>query len=189
MLRTRVRATAPVAIVIGALLAVVLTFAWSIDTLVPAWAPAFGRPAPVTLRVPYAPMVEETNGALSYRHERVVVPRGTTLNDDLDRDRIAFAYESTRRPPSTPRLVAAFVLFFSLLVLMSTYLRRFGPSRTRLLRTQLGLFSAMVAFVVLAKAMLLFTVVPEQWMPLATVGSSRVDLQACKLEYSIVSPK
>jgi hypothetical protein len=170
MLRTRVRATAPVTIAISAFLAAVLALAWSIDTLVPAWAPSFGAPAPLTLRVPYAPMIERTGpGSVAYRHARVVVPRGTILDDDTELHRIAFAYESTRRPPSRMRIGASFVLFFSLFLLTSTYLRRFGPSRTRLLRTQLGLFSAMAALVMVAKAMLLFTVVPEQWMPLAVL--------------------
>lgn len=170
MLRTRVRATAPVTIAVSALLAAVLALAWSIDTLVPGWAPAFGKPVAVSLRVPYAPMIEESQGgSLAYAHARVVVPRGTVLDDDVELHRIAFAYESTRRPPSHLRIGASFVLFFALLVLTSTYLRRFGPSRTRLLRTQLGLFCAMTALVVLAKAMLLFTVVPEHWVPLAVV--------------------
>lgn len=170
MLRTRVRATAPVTIVVSALLAAVLALAWSMDTLVVAWAPSFGSPTPVTLRVPYAPIIRETDhGTLAYAHERVVVPRGTVLNDEIDVHRIAFAYESTRRPPSQMRIGASFVLFFALFALTSLYLRRFGPSRTRLLRTQLGLFSAMAALVILAKAILLFTVVPEQWMPLAVV--------------------
>ncbi len=169
MLRTRVRATAPVTLVVSALLAAVLALAWSIDTLVPAWAPAFGKPTPITLRVPYAPFIRESGHTLAYSHQRVVVPRGTVLDDENDTHRIAFAYESTRRPPSQMRIGASFVLFFALFVLTSVYLRRFGPSRTRLLRTQLGLFSAMAALVLIAKGLLLFTIVPEHWMPLAVL--------------------
>ena len=33
------------------------------------------------------------------------------------------------------------------------------------------------------------TMTPRKMVQLVKVGSSRVDLQACKLEYSIVSPK
>src|SRR5262249_25624429 len=45
----------------------------------------------------------------------------------------------------------------------------FGPSRTRLLRTQLGIFLTMLGVVLLAKALLLFTPLPEFWMPVLLV--------------------
>ena len=83
---------------------------------------------------------------------------------------MALAFEATRREGATAgRLAAVFGIFFALLFLASTYMRRFGSARTRLLRLQLGLFTGMTLLVAAAKAMLLFTALPEIWIPLATV--------------------
>jgi putative nucleotidyltransferase with HDIG domain len=83
---------------------------------------------------------------------------------------VAYAFEESRRDGAKPaRMAAVFGVFFTLFFLAATYLRRFGNARTRLLRMQLGLFTAMTGLVVVAKALLLFTALPEMWIPLATV--------------------
>ena len=170
MLRTRVRAGGITGFVMSILFATLLTLVQIGDTLVPALAPHFGRATPTTIRVPYASFIEKGSTAtIGYEHTRVLVPRGTILDENNDADRVAYAFEKTLREPSRGRVLAVFIVFLTLFLLCATYLRRFGPSRTRLLRTQLGLFSTMALFVLIAKLILLFTPVSEFWIPLAAV--------------------
>jgi len=162
MLRTRVRAGTAAGVVMSVLFAAMLTLVQRSDAILDQWVPHVGRPTPVTLRVPYAPLIEKTS--------RTVIPRGTVLDDSVDAHRVAIAFEASRREGwPVARLLAVFGIYFALLVLASTYLRRFGSARTRLLRMQLGLFVAMTLVVVAAKAILLFTALPEMWIPAATV--------------------
>jgi putative nucleotidyltransferase with HDIG domain len=151
--------------------AAVLTVVQRSDTLVKEWTPKVGERAPVTLRVPYGPLiVKSSRTGIAYGHARIVIPRGTLLSEDVDTHRVALAFEASRREGAQPvRLTAVFGIFFTLFLLAATYMRRFGNARTRLLRMQLGLFSAMTLLVVAAKALLLFTPLPELWIPLATV--------------------
>src|SRR6185312_11586604 len=81
----------------------------------------------------------------------------------------AFAYESIRRPPSTGRLVSYLVIDFIVCMMLTTYLRQFGQNRVRLLRPQVGLLLLAVGSVVLAKGILLFTGLPEFWIPMAAL--------------------
>jgi putative nucleotidyltransferase with HDIG domain len=156
--------------------AAVLTLVQRSDTLVPALAPRVGEATPLTIRVPYAPIIVKSPGAgsgpatIAYSHTRIVVPRGTVLDPSVDAHRVAVAFENGRREGKQPaRMGAVFGVYFALLFLVSTYLRRFGNARTRLLRMQLGLFAGMALFVTLAKVLLLFTALPELWIPIATV--------------------
>jgi putative nucleotidyltransferase with HDIG domain len=151
--------------------AAALTLVQRSDTLVKEWSPKVGERTPVTLRVPYAPVIVKTSRTgIAYGHARVVVPRGTLLDDNIESHRVALAFEASRREGGQPtRLAAVFGIYFTLFLLAATYLRRFGNARTRLLRMQLGLFTAMALLVVVAKALLLFTSLPELWIPLATV--------------------
>jgi putative nucleotidyltransferase with HDIG domain len=150
--------------------AAVLTLVQRSDAILPEWTPRLGEKAPVTLRVPYAPLIVKTSGSMTYGHARVVVPRGTVLDGGNDAHRVALAFEESRRDGAKPaRMAAVFCVFFTLFYLAATYLRRFGNARTRLLRMQLGLFTAMTLLVVAAKALLLFTALPELWIPIATV--------------------
>ena len=171
MLRTRVRAGAVAGLVMSLVFAAALTLVQRSDTLVKEWTPKFGERAPVTLRVPYAPLIVKTSRTgIVYGHARIVVPRGTILDEDVESHRVAIAFEASRREGGQPvRLAAVFGIFFTLFLLAATYMRRFGNARTRLLRMQLGLFTAMAALVLAAKALLLFTALPELWIPLATV--------------------
>lgn len=170
MLRTRVRAGAVAGLVMSLVFAALLSVVQRSDTLVKEWTPRFGERTPVTLRVPYAPVIVKTSRTgIAYGHARVVVPRGTLLDEELETHRVALAFETSRRDGGTARLAAVFAVFFTLFYLAATYLRRFGNARTRLLRMQLGLFTGMTLLVVVAKALLLFTALPELWIPLATV--------------------
>ncbi len=154
--------------------AAVLTLVQRADVLVPGWAPSFGTPTAVTIRVPFSrfsryggAQVDPTRS--EYEHGRVLVPRGTILSRDRSDDRIAVGFEVSRRVTSKARLCSIGAIYFTLFLLAWIYLRRFGPSRTRLLRTQLGLFSAMTLLVAGAKALLLFTSLSEFWIPMAAV--------------------
>ncbi|MEO8874655.1 MAG: HDIG domain-containing metalloprotein [Polyangiaceae bacterium] len=170
MLRTRVRAGALTGFVLSAVFAILLTLVQMGDQMIPQLAPHFGAPTPITIRVPYASFIEKGQTAsIGYEHTRVMVPRGTMLDENDDADRVAYAFETTLREPSRGRVLATFIVFLTLFLLCATYLRRFGPSRTRLLRTQLGLFAVMAIFVAIAKIMLIFTPVSEFWIPLAAV--------------------
>jgi putative nucleotidyltransferase with HDIG domain len=153
------------------LFAALLTLVQRADVMLPSLAPEVGRPTPVTLRVPYAPLiVKSSRSGIAYGHARLVIPRGTVIDDRIDTHRVALAFEATRREGWQPgRLAAVAVIFFTLFLLASTYMRRFGTARARLLRMQLGLFVAMSGVVILAKLLLLFTPLPELWMPVATV--------------------
>ncbi len=170
MLRTRVRAGAAAGLVLSLLFAGLFTVVSLFDLYVPQLAPSFNRRTPVTLRVPYGPrIVRDARYGLSYEHARVIVPRGTVLDESNDEHRAAFAYESTRRPPSTGRLVSYFVINFIVCMMLTTYLRQFGQNRVRLLRTQVGLLLLAVGSVVLAKGILLLTALPEFWIPMAAL--------------------
>jgi putative nucleotidyltransferase with HDIG domain len=174
MLRTRVRAGAIAGFVMSLVFAILLTLIERADTLIPELALHYGQPAPVTLRVPYAPLiVKSAHTGIAYSHARVVIPRGTILDPTRDSHRVALAFEAVRQPigngSATLRLLAVLGIFFTLFFLASTYMRRFGTARTRLLRVQLGIFAAMTGLVFAAKALLLFTPLSEFWIPLATV--------------------
>ena len=174
MLRTRVRAGAVAGFVMSLVFAMLLTLVERADLLVPELRPHFGQPTPITLRVPYAPLiVKSAHTGIAYGHARVMIPRGTVLDETNDAHRVALAFEAIRQPTGagsgTLRLVAVLGIFFTLFFLASTYMRRFGTARTRLLRVQLGLFAAMSGLVFFAKLVLLFTPFSEFWIPLATV--------------------
>ena len=173
MLRTRVRAGPVAGLVMSVLFALVLTAVQLGDHYVRAWVPKMGEAVKVSVRVPYGPRVirDRATGRseLHYEHQRIVVPRGTVLRRESDSDWTAFSYDARHRPPETPRLVAVFAIFFTLTVGLTAYLRRFGHPRLRLLRVQGGLLAAMGLLAIVSKAVLLFTALPEFWLPVAAV--------------------
>jgi cyclic-di-AMP phosphodiesterase PgpH len=173
MLRTRVRAGTAAGLVMSLLFAGLFTAISVFELYVPSLSPHIGSPLALTVRVPYGPRIVREAGAghtrLAYEHTRVIVPRGTVLDESLDDHRAAFAYESIRRPPSLPRLLSFYVIHFIVCMMLTGYLRRFGQSRVRLLRPQIGLLFLMLGTVVVAKALLLFTALPEFWIPVAAV--------------------
>lgn len=173
MLRTRVRAGAAAGLVLSTIFATLFTVVAQLELFVPAFAPRLGQPAPVTLRVPYGPRIVRDARAgryqLVYEHARVIVPRGTLLDEAHDEHRAAAAYDAIRRPPSLPRLLSSYAIYLIVCLMLTAYLRQFGQSRVRLLRAQAGLLVLLFGTVVVAKAMLLLTALPEFWMPMAAL--------------------
>jgi hypothetical protein len=155
---------------LSVLFAGVFTVVSLFDLFMPSLAPRMGAPTAVTLRVPYGPRIVRGGHAhLAYEHARVIVPRGTVL-DDADNDhRAAFAYESIRRPLRGGRVFSYFVIYSIVCLMLTTYLRRFGQNRVRLLRPQVGLLVLVLGSMVLAKGLLLFTALPEFWIPMAVL--------------------
>lgn len=173
MLRTRVKAGPIAGLVLSLLFAVALTgIQWG-DLFVEAWGPAFGSPVHTTLRIPYGPRIvrEWTNGLAEIRFEnfRVVVPRGVVLSRSREDHRAAYLYETLRRPPSLARLFGSAVVFFTLCMALTAYLRKFGQSRLRLMRSQVGVLLTIGVVAIGAQVLLLFTAVPEYWIPSALV--------------------
>lgn len=173
MLRTRVRAGAAAGLFLSLGFAALFTIIGAAELFVDSLTPSIGEPAPVTLRVPYGPRIvrdrRDGRSHLLYEHARVIIPRGTVLSDANDEHRAAFAYESIRRPPSFARLASQFVMYFIVCLMVTAYLRLFGQARVRLLRAQFGLMVLLLASLVLEKAMLLFTALPEFWIPMAAL--------------------
>src|SRR5262249_42270479 len=62
-----------------------------------------------------------------------------------------------------------FVIYFTLLMALTSYLRKFGQSRLRLMRSQVGVLLTVGATAAVAKLLLLFTAFPEYWIPVAAV--------------------
>src|SRR5579859_2644101 len=173
MLRTRIRAGAVAGVALSLVFAMAMTVLQVFDLFIESWSPEIGHATTVTLRVPYGPrIVAAQNGEgsdVSFEHTRIIIPAGTVLRAQNDDHRAAVAYESLRRPPRPARLLAFAVIDFTLGMLLTAYLRRFGQNRVRLLRTQLGLFAAMFVMMLVVKLLLLFTSLPEFWVPVAAL--------------------
>lgn len=173
MLETRVRAGAASGFLVSVLFAALFTVLGSVELFVSALAPRFGEPIPTTLRVPYGPRIvhglREGRAHLLYEHTRITIPKGTVLSDRNDEHRAAFAFESIRRPPSAARLASFFVIYLIICMMLTAYLRIFGQSRVRLLRAQVGLLLLLMMTLVLEKVVLLFTALPEFWIPMASL--------------------
>lgn len=170
-MRTRVRAGAVTGIVLSVVFGLLFTGLQTFDLFVDSWAPRLGEPAPVAIRVPYGPRIVEgrhaEGAATAYDHARVIVAPGTQLDFKQGAHRAALAYEALRRPPRPLRIFALFAIYVTLGMLLTAYLARFGQSRMRLLRTQLGLFVLLLFQMVTVKALLLFTALPELWVPVS----------------------
>ncbi|MET0594104.1 MAG: HDIG domain-containing metalloprotein [Polyangiaceae bacterium] len=173
MLRTRIRAGTAAGVVLSLVLAVALSVVQSFELFIDAWTPALGETTEVTLRVPYGPRIVRNQHSagtnISYEHTRIIIPAGTLLSELNQDHRAAVAYESIRRPVRMSRILAYIVIDFTLGMLLTAYLRRFGQNRVRLLRTQIGLFVAMFLMCLVVKLMLLFTGLPEFWVPVAAL--------------------
>ena len=167
----RMRAGAVAGAALSVVFAGLLCVLQSFDLYVDSWMPRLGQTTEVTIRVPYGPRIvrEQRSGGsgVLYEHTRLIVPQGTKLSDQNDDHRAAIAYESIRRPPGSSRLWALFAINLTLGVLLTAYLHRFGQNRVRLLRTQIGLFAGMFLMMLVVKLMLLFTALPEFWVPVA----------------------
>jgi hypothetical protein len=170
MLRTRVRAGTAAGLVSSLLFAALFTLVSVGDLWVRGMRPVMNAPAPATLRVPYGPrLVRDETGRSVVVYDRVLVPRGTVLRETDESHRAALAYEASRRPVRSARLLGYFTIYVVVCLMLTTYMRRFGQSRIRLLRSQIGLFGVITIWLVAAKGILLFTALPEIWIPTAAV--------------------
>ena len=146
------------------------------DLYVSALDPQINSPRTATLttlRVPFsARIIVDARGGhsqLVYEHARVILPRGTVLDEANDEHRAAYAYEMTRRHPSLARSLSYFVIYFIVCLMLTTYLRHYGQNRVRLLRPQVGLLALTLGSLALAKVIFLFTSLPEFWVPMAAL--------------------
>ncbi len=151
--------------------AVFMTLLQTGDGFVAAWAPAYDQPTQITLRVPYGPRFQriEMRTRLHFQERGALISRGTVLTQKNQKHQSAWQLETALRPPSLPRLGGIFVVFLTLGLALTTYLRKFGENRLRLLRAQVGVVIAMAILGAAAKAILLFTPLPSLWVPMATV--------------------
>ena len=167
------RAGAWAGLVLSLVFGLLFTALQTFDLFVDSWTPRAGEPARIALRVPYGPRIVEAardeGPATAYGHARIIIPPHTTLDARDETHRAAIAYEALRRPPGLARLIALFAIYSTLGMLLATYLRRFGQSRMRLLRTQIGLFLLLLFQMCMVKGLLLFTGLPELWVPVSAV--------------------
>jgi putative nucleotidyltransferase with HDIG domain len=176
MLRTRVRAGAASGLVLSVLFAGLFTTVSLCDLFISALDPQINIPRAATrttLRVPFGARIivdaRRGHSQLLYEHARVIVPRGTVLDEANDEHRAAYAYEMTRRHPTALRSLSFFVIYFIVCLMLTTYLRHYGQSRARLLRPQVGLLVLTLGSLVLAKLIFLLTSLPEFWVPMAAL--------------------
>jgi putative nucleotidyltransferase with HDIG domain len=173
MLRTRVRAGPIAGLVVSLVAAIVLTMIHSGDLFVGRWEPAYDEKVHTALRIPYGPRIvrDWSSGHAEIRFEnfRVVVPPGAILLRSREDHRAAYLYEWVRRPPTWQRLGGVLVIYFTLMMALTAYLRKFGQSRLRLIRSQVGVLLALGLMAITAKLVLLFTALPEYWIPAAAV--------------------
>jgi putative nucleotidyltransferase with HDIG domain len=173
MLRTRVRVGPTSGLVLSVLFAALFTAVGTFELFVPSFAPAYGQPSRVTLRVPHGVRIVKQAGVVvdvEFENQPVVIPPGTQLLPSVEDHRVVVEFHQARRPPSPLRLGGAFCLYLFGCLVLTNYFQRFGHGRLRLLRAQAGLFSLMALAVVAAKAMLLFTALPAYWIPVSTIA-------------------
>ncbi|MBM4357454.1 MAG: HDIG domain-containing protein [Deltaproteobacteria bacterium] len=174
MLVTRVRVSVLSGLALCAVVAVVMSIVAAFDLFIPAAMPRFGQPSPVVMRVPVAARMAGATRArlfdVSFEHRRVILDRGTVLRPDVEEHRAAVEFDAARRPPTAARMGSTFLLYFLGCVILSSYGVRFGHSRLRLMRSQVGLYAVIVGMFVVGKLMLLFTTLPAFWVPTAAVA-------------------
>ncbi len=164
---TRPRVGVAQGVMLAALFALFATLLGNFELLVPQWAPTLGRATQVTLRTPYTPHIHTATDKFRYEQVRNIVPRGVVLSEANIDHRAVFAFESLRRPPRLVRIGADFAVQFGMGLALTAYLERFGQNRVKLLRTQVGLFAIMLLVLAFEKAILLFTALPEGFVPIA----------------------
>jgi hypothetical protein len=139
------------------------------DLFLDVTRPVLGKPAPVSIRVPYGATHQPMGGSAYYDKHHNFVPIGTILLPQDHGHRKAVEYEEARRPPTLLRAAGVWVLLFTLCISMATYLREFGQNRLRLLRVQAGLFVMVGGLFLATKVQLLFSQFSEFWIPIAVV--------------------
>lgn len=134
-----------------------------------------GHEAPVTVRLPSSyfriTMLRNEYHYLATSSSACprLVPRGTKLQAGKECTGLVKAYESARRPIRPASLLGYFAMYFVIGLLLSLYMRKEGMGRARWLRSQVTVFLTMTVMVLGSKAILLFTALPAQILPVTMV--------------------
>lgn len=190
MLRTRLIASVTSGIVLGAVFASALCIANFGENFIEPWRVDPSQPAPITLRLPRMTVrtFDSEHGA-EFATVTPTIPRGSLVRDASLATMVRI-YERDRRPPRPEYLAAQWFVYFLLVQLIVTFLRRGGTSPGALLRTQVGLLLLALAFLVGAKAVLLFSDAPAFVLPVAAVplwAARFVDRRTAVLVGGVVS--
>ncbi len=168
MLRTRLIAGPISGFVLSAVFATVLTFANFGETFFEPWRVDPTQPAPISLRLPRTTLRTADSSGQQFATVTHTVPRGEVVTDK-NLATLVRSYERGRRPPRLTHLAASFLVHFLVLLMMTTYLRKGTARQGTLLRTQVGLVTLALLFLVGNKALLLFTNVSAHMVPIALV--------------------
>jgi putative nucleotidyltransferase with HDIG domain len=117
----------------------------------------------LTVRLPETAIWRDTLVGSRFEHQRLLVPRGKVA--DAAERRLIEAYETGRRPPSLGLLLGLGITYFTLGMLLTSYLRNFGY-RGRRLRTQLVMLGGLFVVGATAKAYLLLTPYSPYLLPI-----------------------
>jgi putative nucleotidyltransferase with HDIG domain len=168
MLRTRLIAGATSGFVLSAVSATLLTFIAFGETFVEPWRVDPSQPAPITLRLPRTTLrTIDAGSGTQTSTTQPVVRRGEVADPQIAK--AVRIYESERRPPRPSQLAAHALVYFIVMLMMTTYLRRGSARQGKLLRTQVGLIALALLFIAANKGMLLFTVLSAHSVPIALV--------------------
>ena len=170
MLRTRLVAGVTSGVVLSAVFATALTVVCFAEAFFPPWRVDPALPAPVTLHMPRTAVRihDQDDGEIRLASVSSSVARGHMV-DDPTLASLVRAYEDGRRPPRVTHLLAQWIVYFVLVMLATTYLRRFSAKAGALLHTQVAMLALTIGFLVLAKGLLLFTALPVYIFPVALV--------------------
>ncbi|QQR88668.1 MAG: HDIG domain-containing protein [Myxococcales bacterium] len=168
MLRTRLIASLTAGFVLSSVAATVLTLANTAESFFEPLRVDPAKPAPVTLRLPVTavPFFDPETGRNHVQIMQPTVERGQTVDDPI-LAALVRAYEVTRRPPTPERLIGLWLIYFLILTMLTTYLRRFSPGRGALLRTQVGLLMMVTLLLIATKLLYLLTPLPSYCVPVA----------------------
>jgi putative nucleotidyltransferase with HDIG domain len=169
MLRTRLIAGTTSGFVLSAVFATVLTFANFGETFFEPWRVDPSLPAPITLRLPRTTLrTADSETGAQFATVAHVVARGDVVTDDTLATLVR-THERDRRPPRLSHLAASWLVYFLVVLMMTTYLRRGSARQGTLLRTHVGLVALALLFLVTNKAFLLFTHFSAHLVPIALV--------------------
>ena len=169
MLRTRLVAGVTSGFVLSAVFATGLTVVQFGETFIEPWRVDPAKPAPITLRLPRTTLrTGGEAGTIRFENVHEMVGRGEVIRD-AQLATLVRVYERERRPPSPANLGAQWFVYFLLVMLATSYMRRSSSSRGGLLRTQVGIF-ALTFFVLLgAKFLLLATPLSALLVPVGLI--------------------
>ena len=163
----------------GTVLALVFAALWVCTQSVELWVSSSemkdGVEAPVTVRLPgnyfRITLLRNEVHYLSTASSVCpnVFPRGTKVSAGTECGKVLHAFEAARRPIRPTRLLGSFALFLVVGLLLSAYMRRGVMGRARWFRCQVAVFALLTVMAMGSKAILLFTGLPAQILPVAMV--------------------